>query len=235
MRRLLPLLLLPFVLVGCGGPPLQSVPESPPPANPPTLAEPLALRPHFNMGGRIVPAGTGFIIADTAGKKYLLTAAHLMDNAKEWDKAQSVTLHTMEGGEVARCTGRPLFIGKSFDESNCGEDLVIWPLADGASVPPLKLAAEDPKKNEWLWAVGQEPGASGPQKAYRCKVTGTTMGGLALVQHDTFRMMGFSGGPLLNANREVVGSVLGGNNKDMIVSRVSGMRKKLAAAGVNMP
>jgi len=233
VRRLLPLLLLPLAIAGCS--PLPSVPETPPPDKAPAFAEPVALRPHFNTGGRIVPAGTGFVVADAAGKKYLLTAAHLMDDAKEWGTVQSVALNAMEGGELARGTGRPLLIGRSFDESNCGEDLVIWPLADGAKATPVKLAADDPKKNEWLWAVGQEPRASGPQKAYRCKVTGTTMGGLALVQHDKFEMMGFSGGPLFNANGEVVGSVLGGRGRDMIVSRVSGIRKKLAAAGVNVP
>lgn len=232
-RLLLALALLPVFAVGCT--PLAAVPETPPPASPPAFPDPSALRPHFNVGTRTVPAGTGFVVADAAGKKYLLTAAHLMDDAKEWGTVRAVSLHAMEGGEVAACTGRPLLVGRSFDESNCGEDLVIWPLADGAKATPLKLAADDPKRNEWVWAVGQEPKASGPQKAYRCKVTGTTDGGLSLVQHDSFQMMGFSGGPLFNANGEVVGSVLGGRGKDMIVSQVSGIRKKLAAAGVSVP
>src|SRR4029077_9354533 len=132
-----------------------------------------ALRPHYLLKGNNHAAGTAFVVQDKAGKSYMLTAAHIMDNEAEWKQVQSVSLEVMGGSAVASVQGSPLYIGKPFDKGNAGVDLVIWPISDGAKTAPLKLAKADAKRNEWVWAVGQEPGSNGPQKMYRCKVTGT--------------------------------------------------------------
>jgi hypothetical protein len=158
-----------------------------------------------------------------------------MDDEAEWRQVRGVDLQTMTGSPVAKVQGRPQHIGKPFDVADASADLVVWPLESGAKVAPLKLATEDPKKNEWVWVVGQEPGRSGPQKMFRCKVTGTDSGGLTLKQHDRFEMRGFSGGPVVNARGEVVGSLLGGRAPTVIISRVSGMRQRLTQAGVQLP
>jgi S1-C subfamily serine protease len=232
--RLAIFLCVALVSAGCKGN-IESVPETPPPASAPTLPEGAALRPTYNLDGKTPSAGTAFVVADKAGRSYMLTAAHVMDNDAEWGRVQAVSLRVMGGSEVARAEGRPTYLGKAFDAGDATADLVVWPLAAGAKAPALKLAAADPKGNEWAWAVGQEPGSSGPQKAYRCKVTGTRMGGLLLQQHDRFVMRGFSGGPVVNAQGEVVGSLLGGNAPTVIISRVSGIRARLAQANVQLP
>lgn len=223
-------------IAACRRDKLSSVSETPPPDKGPSLGADAALRPNYQFAGKApVAAGTAFVVADKGNRLYMLTAAHVMDNDAEWQSVQGVELKQMGGGTVAKVSGRPVFIGKPFDKADTDVDLVIWPLAADAKATPLKLAAGDVSKNEWCWAVGQEPGQSGPSKMYRCKVTGTDHAGLSLEQHDKFQMRGFSGGPLVNAQGEVVGSVLGGNGATMITSRVSTIRKRLTEAGVDVP
>ncbi len=214
---------------------LESVPETPPPSQAPAVPETAALRPSYLLDGRDASAGTAFVVQDRAGKPYMLSAAHVMDDDAEWQRVRSFSLRVMGGGVVANSEGRPAYLGKAFDKADASVDLVVWPLAPGARVTPLPLAAADPKRNEWAWAVGQEPGQSGPQKLYRCKVTGTQKGGLTLRQHDRFEMRGFSGGPLVNARGEVVGSLLGGRAPDVLAARVSSIRQRLADAKVELP
>jgi S1-C subfamily serine protease len=224
-----------FALVVCAGcKKEESVPETPPPEQPPPVAADASLRPNYLIGGRNAAAGTAFIVRSKSGQLYMLTAAHVMDDDAEWQQVQAVSLRQMGGGEVAKVKDRPVFIGKPLNVGGVPSDLVIWPLADGAKLTPLKLAAEDPKKNEWVWAIGQELSSSGPQKLYRCKVTGSDSGGFTLVQHDQFEMRGFSGGPIVNARGEVVGSMLAGTSADMIMSAVSSIRQRLAEAKVEV-
>jgi hypothetical protein len=234
VNHFVPFVLLLFGLAGCQGS-LESVPATGPPDKGPTLAAEASLRPHYQMGGKDVPAGTAFVVQDKSGKLYMLTAAHIMDNEAEWNQVQSVSLDVMGSEEAAKAQGRPTFIGKPFDKGNAGVDLVIWPLADGAKVAPLKLAAADAKMNEWVWVVGQEPGHDGPQKMYRCKVTGTEMRGIVLQQHDRFEMRGFSGGPIVNAQGEVIGSLLGGNAPTIVACKVSSIRERLGEAKIELP
>jgi hypothetical protein len=229
--RLIAFLCLFIGPTGC----MESVPSTPPPEKAPGIAAGASLRPNYLLGGREQAAGTAFVVKDRSGKCYFLTAAHIMDNEAEWNQVQSVSLQEMAGGQVAKSQGRPSYVGKPFDKGNAGVDFVIWPLADGDKAAPLKLAAADPKKNEWLWVVGQEPGNSGPQKMYRCKVTGTEMGGLLLQQHDRFEMRGFSGGPIVNAQGEVAATLLGGNPPTIIAAKVSSLRERLAQAKVELP
>lgn len=228
-------LLAVAVSAGCQGN-LPSVPATPPPAQPPTLPAGAALRPYYEFAGKApVGAGTAFVVADKAGKAYMLTAAHVMDDDAEWGRVKGVALKLMAGGEVGTVAGRPTYLGKAFDAGDAGTDLVVWPLADGAKAAPLKLAAADPKKNEWVWAVGQEPGKSGAEKTYRLKVTGADSNGILLEQHDKFEMRGFSGGPIVNAQGEVVGTLLGGRAPTVIASRVGTVRERLAQANVTLP
>ena len=52
--------------------------------------------------------------------------------------------------EVAATFDRPVYVGRSYVQGGSTADLVVWPLADGAKVEPLKLAALDPKPKDWV-------------------------------------------------------------------------------------
>ncbi len=229
------LLLLILMLAGCNK--LESVPQSPPPESSPAVANDASLRPLYLMeSGAPIAAGTAFVVQDKAGKRYMLTAAHVLDDPARWQRAKTASLRVMAGPVVAQLENRPSYIGKPFTEAGPAFDLVVWPLAEGAKASSLKLAAADPKKNEWLWVIGQEASSSGPQKMYRCQVTGAESSGFVLKQLDHFEMRGFSGGPVVNAQGEVVGSLLGGRSSDEpIISGVSGIRARLADSKIDVP
>jgi hypothetical protein len=104
-----------------------------------------------------------------SGDRYLVTASHLY-KATEWPTMRTITLRTMEGEIVGQCKGAPLYVGKYTEETSLSkvrerdysEDLMIclWP--GKSTAKPLQLAANLPKKDELVWAVGcdrDNPGA----------------------------------------------------------------------------
>jgi hypothetical protein len=231
------LALLLSILPICGCSRLESVPETPAPETTPAISNDASLRPLYLMGNaEEVAAGTAFVVQDKAGKCYMLTAAHVLDDTAKWQQVKAAKLRVMAGPVVGDVEDRPSYVGKPFTESGTAYDLVIWPLVAGAKVTPLKLAAASPKKNEWLWVIGQEASSTGPQKMYRCQVTGAERGGFVLEQYDHFEMRGFSGGPVVNAQGEVVGSLLGGvSASEPLISGVNDIRARLADAKIEMP
>lgn len=112
---------------------------------------------------------------------------------------------------------------------------MIWEPTFDAPPTALPLAAEDPKKNEWVWVAGLEGGQRGPQKLFRANVTGAESWGVTLRQEDRFQLRGFSGGPVLNAQGQVVGTILGGNEPTILCSKVGSLRKRLQEAGIQIP
>lgn len=228
-------LVLPLV-PACSRETIPAVAESPPPTTAPTVPATGAIRPTYLLKGEQAVAGTGFLVKDQAGKTYFLTAAHVMDDEAEWRTVRGLSLATMAGQEIGSAKPTALkWVGKAFDVVDTTVDLVIWEPTFDQPPAPLALAAEDPKKNEWVWVAGLEGGQRGPQKLYRCKVTGAESGGVTLRQEDRFQLRGFSGGPVLNAQGQVVGSVLGGNEPTVLCSKVSAIRKRLAEAGIQVP
>jgi hypothetical protein len=120
---------------------LEALPDSGPPAKGPTVPNDSALRPEYTTAdGQKQRAGTAFIIQDKAGKLYMLTAAHIMDDEAEWGSVKAVSLVILGGNATAKVQGKPVYIGKAFDQRDATHDLVVWPLADGAKVSPMKLA-----------------------------------------------------------------------------------------------
>jgi hypothetical protein len=224
------------LLSACHRESIPAVAETPPPTTAPTAPAAAALRPTYQFKGEQAAAGTGFVVKDSTGKAYFLTAAHVMDDEAEWRSIRGVSLTTMSGEPVGSAKPAGLkWIGKSFDVVDTTTDLVIWEPTFDSPPDALTLAAEDPKRNEWVWIVGIEAGRRGPQKLYRCKVTGAESGGVTLRQDERFQLRGFSGGPVLNAQGQVVGTVLGGNEPTVLCSKVSALRKRLAEAGIQLP
>ena len=78
---------------------LPAVAETPPPLGPPDVPASVALRPTYTLNGRPTTAGTGFVVRDTTGKTYFLTAVHVMDES-EWRRVDNVSLATMAGESV---------------------------------------------------------------------------------------------------------------------------------------
>lgn len=120
LRRLLLVFAMLPVAVGCS--PRPSVPETLP-ETPPPYPDTAALRPAIAFAGEHLYFGTGFVIADTAGSKYLLTAEGILDGPHgfEWSGVRSVILDTMDAGgkEVATCAPRSLYLGRSFRHGDC--------------------------------------------------------------------------------------------------------------------
>ena len=234
MNRLTTLILVAISAIAGCGPGLPSVVPTPPPGTPDSIHSDMALRPRFYFDGASAKsAGTAFVVADLSGKLYLCTAAHLMEDDAEWRRVRGVTLrHFGKGPIVAKSEGRPASIGKGFSDADASTDLVVWPLAEGANVTPLRLATEDLKRNEWAWVIGEDPDKAGRQYRYRCKVTGAARGGFTLEKYDPFDSRGFSGCPIVNANGDVVGSLLGGNSSVVLASFASSIRARLAAVNI---
>lgn len=232
-HRLALLVLFLPLLPACHKKP-PAVAETPPPMQSPNVAPTVALRPTYELNGRPITAGTGFLIRDKSGKTYYLTAVHVMDES-EWRHVASVSLSTM-GGEVVGTLQPPaiVHIGAPFDKASAASDLVIAeaPVEKGTPVP---IGTEDPKRNEWVWVAGMEMGRRGSGRFFRCTVVDGDSNGITLKQFDEFELRGFSGAPLLNAKGEVVGIVLGGKSTTVLCSKTSVLRQRITQAGIQLP
>ena len=227
--------ILPLV-PACSRETIPAVAETPPPSTAPTVPPGAAVRPTYDLKGQQAAAGTGFLVKDPGGKVYFLTASHVMDDEAEWRSVRNLSLATMSGEGIGSAKPTALkWIGKPFDEADTTGDFCIWEPTCDRPPATLALAAADPKKNEWVWVAGLEGGQRGPQRLFRCKVTGAQQGGVTLRQEDRFQLRGFSGGPVLNGQGQVVGTVLGGREPTILCSKVSSLRKRLAEAGIQIP
>jgi S1-C subfamily serine protease len=236
VTRLLWLALVLPLVPACNRETIPAVAESPAPTTPPTVPATAAIRPTYDLKNQQAAAGTGFLVKDQAGKVYFLTAAHVMDDEAEWRSVKNLALATMAGERIGSAKPSALkWIGKPFDERDTTTDFAIWEPTFDTPPTPLALAAEDPKKNEWVWVVGLEGAQRGPQKFFRARVTGAEQGGVTLRQEDRFQLRGFSGGPVLNGRGQVVGTVLGGPEPTILCSKVSSIRKRLQEAGIQVP
>jgi hypothetical protein len=213
---------------------IPAVAETAPPMQSPDVSPTVALRPTYELKGRPITAGTGFLVRDKSGKTYYLTAVHVMDET-EWRQVASVSLATMGGEAVGNLQPPALVhVGVPFDRASAASDLVVIeaPLEKGTPVP---IGTEDPKRNEWLWVAGMEMGRRGSGRLFRCKVTDGDSNGITLQQFDEFELRGFSGAPLLNAKGEVVGIVLGGKSTTVLCSKTSTLRQRITQAGIQLP
>jgi hypothetical protein len=200
----------------------------------------VALRVDFIFPERhLITSGTGFIIRDRHGDSYLLTCAHLLRD-QEWANRHSVRFHTMPGDRTIETLGSSVHVGTGIKLSEVGPegrpdmttDLVIRRVG-GNWVKPLRLAYADPNKGDVVWAVGLEPGAPpSDERLFRGRITEVAGGGYTLEKVDSFNPRGFSGGPLVNARGEVVGSILAGGGPNVSGATVGTLRKRLKQNGI---
>jgi hypothetical protein len=234
MRRLLPLVVLvPLVMFSLFR---RDLPVNSPPDKPLPFTDTTTLYLAIAHDKEPLLWGSAFVITDTAGKNHLLTAANALKDEAEWQSAKSAVLDRMTGTdrEVASSAGRPVYIGRRYTRGDSTADLVVWPLADGAKVKPLKLAAEDPKPKDWVWVVASEQGES--MRAFRFQVVRVHGGDITLDNYDYAKTRFLNGAPMVNAAGEVVGIVLADQDSlKLIAGGVSGIRKRLTEAGVSVP
>lgn len=229
------------VLTGCGNPNRAPRPQQQQaarvevPATPPKLGD-VAYRPefHFNNGQAPASAGTAFVVKSATGDRYLLTAAHLLDT-KEWKSVQSVKLKDFRGGKtLGQSVGAPIYIGRGMDPARDETefDLAVFKLAPGDSTTPLKLAATYPNQNR-LWAVGCEvTSRDGVQRVFELKPNMAANKSIVLDKINRFNVQAFSGGPLVDHNGVVVGSLLGANETTVIGTSVDALRQRLTEKGI---
>jgi hypothetical protein len=190
---------------------------------------------------RAMSLGTGFVIRDRFRNLYLVTCAHLLRD-RDWDNRYSVRMKTMDGQRRIESLGTTLLAGSGVDLKHplsngwpdMTHDLVVRPIA-GSWAQPLRLAKTDPRKGDWVWAVGceaREP--PGDERLFRGCVSQVANGGFVFEKIDPFDPRGFSGGPVVNASGEVVGNVLAGAGNLVTGATVGALRGRLHEAGIQI-
>jgi S1-C subfamily serine protease len=188
---------------------------------------------------RIVHAGTGFIIQNLPGTKYLITCAHLIDQ-EEWRRRDKIQIRTMDGTIRIESLGPPLLLGQSVDlkhvmpngRPDMTKDLVVRSIA-GMWTKPIPLSRTDPRVGDWVWAVGCEAGQRlTDEKLYPGKVVEVSNGGYLFEPYQKFNPHGFSGGPVVNTRGEVVGNVIAGGSKVVGGATVTAIRQRLRDHGI---
>jgi S1-C subfamily serine protease len=183
--------------------------------------------------------GTGFIVRERSGNTYLLTCAHLVDK-KEWESRHSVTMRFMNNETVIHSLGPSVYIGTPVDLKHLGSngrpdmthDFVIRSVV-GNWARPLPLAKADPKPGEKVWAIGCESGKpASDEQLFAGEVVEVMGGGYTFKKHVAFDPRGFSGGPVVNRQGQVIGNVLAGGGDFVSGATVGTMRRRLAEKGI---
>jgi hypothetical protein len=235
---------LATVFVACLGLSFGAEDEGPLPVTPaPKIRQKLpktaAYRPTFITGkGEDVRGGTGFFVK-ASNKVYALTAAHIHEPA-EWGTLKSSSFVTMDEKVTVKLTPKPAFLGKAFDTLperkikgegvfDGTQDFAIWELPADAKVTVLRLADKEPRQNQWVWVVGQT--GTKPLLFYRAKVLKVLGGVFMYQQYDRFDPIGFSGGPVVDAEGRVVGTMLGSDatQRNCFGPTVTAIRARLEA------
>lgn len=150
---------------------------------------------------RVVEKGSGAVVADSLGTRYVLTAAHIFRDGR---------------GEIAAQTtdGRIFPAALVLASEECDVALLRVDLPE--DVPTLTVSASWPRQGETVWRAGFGPDetlkeSSGAVKGYvktdRCEAYET-------LKIDGPARQGDSGGPVYNAAGEIVGVVWGTDGVD---------------------
>jgi hypothetical protein len=183
---------------------------------------------------RMRHSGTGFIVRDRTGECYLLTCAHLVEK-KDWESRHSVTMRFMNNEKVIYSMGPSLYIGTPVDlkqlsahgRPDLTHDFVIRSVV-GNWARPLPLAKADPKVGDRVWAVGCEMAKPiSDEHLFPGEVVEVLGGGFTFKKLVAFDPRGFSGGPVINAQGQVIGNVLAGGGEFVSGATVGTIRQRL--------
>jgi len=216
----------------------------------PTVGPVVALRPTFKLrAGGDYGAGTAVAVRLQPGSQpILLTALHLFGPAggletnlapSQLDGVIREVLLTPVGGRgvVAKARGALRKSGAALqeDDTNVSGDVAAFKLLPKARVNALNLAAGNPRTGEWVWMIGDvfdhEPQT---QRLFPAQVLTVSDAGTTVKFQTSFQLRAFSGAPLINARREVVGLLIsGGENGGIgIINPAGSIRKRLSESGI---
>jgi hypothetical protein len=224
-----------------------------PPGSPPTLPANLAVRPTFTLkDGHTVEAGTAFGATMDGGEPVLLSALHLLGEAGGLDKqipaqqvpdvVAAVSLFNMDRSRLLGTAGKGLLregqpLGEGRTEGDCRGDIVAFRLSKQSGVGVAPLAKANPGFSTPVWVVGKEFSQSGAAaEAFPGVVWVSTRKALVVVMRTRVDLSGFSGAPVVNAQGEIVGMVIGGGDSGQggtsvaLLNPVVAMREKLEKA-----
>lgn len=227
---------------------LRVTPNGPqPPA--PTLGPAVALRPQFVLrkGGEYDAGTASAVRLHPGAAPILLTALHLFGPNGGLDREHApaeldglireIRLRRFGGTTVVgRARGALRKTGDRLAEDNADvtRDVAAFKLLPRASVNALDLATKDPALGEWVWLVG-DPFSHQPetQRLFPGHVALATPTGTGIRFVDKFELQGFSGAPLINARKQVVGILIAGRTGFGQMHPAESIRRRLAESGVH--
>ncbi len=237
--------LLALLFGGCGPTPDTT-------SGPPTLPANFAVRPMFKLrDGRDIQAGTAFSATMDGSAPVLISAMHLFGEAGGLindlpgstlpEAIASVGLYDMEYGKPLASAGIELIRdGKATDFStgDCSPDVVAFAMDSHSGLGVLPLAKSNPTVGARVWAVGREYKDEGADaKLYAGNVSDVKDTAITIDEETPYDGKGFSGGPVVNAQGEVIGTTIGsgssGGRTHAFLNPVESIRKHLLTAGVH--
>ncbi|MBQ2790210.1 MAG: trypsin-like peptidase domain-containing protein [Thermoguttaceae bacterium] len=150
---------------------------------------------------RVVEKGSGAIVADSSGTRYVLTAAHIFRDGRG-----QITAQTLYG----RIFAATLVLASE----EC--DVALLRVDESTDVPALTISASWPRQGEIVWRAGFGPNEklkelAGVVKGY---VKTDRYAAYETLKIDGPARQGDSGGPVYNASGEIVGVVWGTDGAD---------------------
>ena len=150
---------------------------------------------------RVVEKGSGAIVADSVGTRYVLTAAHIFRDGRGQITAQSVD-------------GRIFAASLALASEEC--DVALLRVDVSRDVPALTISSSWPRQGETVWRAG-----FGPNETL-LELSGVVKGYVKTDRYATYETLkidgsarqGDSGGPVYNASGEIVGVVWGTDGSD---------------------
>ena len=218
----------------------------PKPADP-KIGKYVALRPLFLVrGGEPYSAGTASAVRlKPGGTPIVITAQHLFgpDGGMEPailpgdlnKKIRGVALIPFGGKTPVGMGSGSLRKSGTFPEggADLSGDVAAFKLAPKSRVNALELAPANPKLGEWVWLVGDivdhEPQT---QTLFPAQVLGATDKKLSVKFPSAIELQAFSGAPLINSQKQVVGILISGGGIFGFANPASGIRKRLEESGI---
>lgn len=165
--------------------------------------------------------GSGFCFFHQNGTGYVLTNYHVVEKISNY-KNQAYTIEDYQGHKyTGYLYSNPQKMGDALSPDYDLACLYFFS-SSSSNIEPLNLATSNPNPNEDVISIGAPEGQSnfftfGRITTYRqanMQSDSSINVQFDVIEHDAYVNQGSSGGPLLNANLEVIGINFAGSKKD---------------------